>query len=140
MKLETAKTILRYAKKHIDLGQLRIAQTEEDWVYLPKEQVIGVALEITQDELKWNKWMVGYIEETFHYTVALENMEIFSLLHELGHHIKGNICSDEEYYMLTQQIEPGDNYSYRQIPDEKIADTFAIEFMQEHLNNILSIL
>ena len=38
MKLQTAKTILRYAKQYIDLGQLRVAQTKEDWVYLNHEK------------------------------------------------------------------------------------------------------
>jgi hypothetical protein len=138
MKLQTAKAILRYAREYIDLGQLRVAQTKEDWVYLNHEQVIGVALEETPDERKWNEWMTLYIEETFDYVVDLDNMEIFSLLHELGHHIVGDICSDEEYYMLTQDAK-GDEYAYRQIPDEKAADTFAIDFMKEHLDKLVEL-
>lgn len=139
MKLQTAKTILRYAREYMDLGQLRVAQTKEDWVYLNHEQVIGVALEETPDERKWNEWMTLYIEETFDYVVDLDHMEIFSLLHELGHHIVGDICSDEEYYMLTQDAQ-GDEYAYRQIPDEKAADTFAIDFMKEHLDKLVELL
>ncbi len=140
MELSTAKTILRYAKKHIDLGQLRVAQTKEDWVYLNHEHVIGVALEESADEIKWNKWMIGYIKETFDYDIALEHMKIFSLLHELGHHVNGDICTDEEYHMLVQELDSNDSYGYRQIPDEKAADTFAIEFMREHLANLLELI
>lgn len=139
MKLQTAKAILRYAREYVDLGQLRLAQTKEDWVYLNHEQVIGVALEEAPDERKWNEWMTLYIEETFDYVVDLDHMEIFSLLHELGHHIVGEICSDEEYYMLTQDAH-GDDYAYRQIPDEKAADTFAIDFMKEHLDKLVELL
>lgn len=139
MKLQTAKAILRYAREYVDLGQLRVAQTKEDWVYLNHEQVIGVALEEAPDERKWNEWMTLYIEETFDYVVDLDHMEIFSLLHELGHHIVGEICSDEEYYMLTQDAH-GDDYAYRQIPDEKAADTFAIDFMKEHLDKLVELL
>lgn len=139
MKLQTAKVILRYAREYVDLGQLRVAQTKEDWVYLNHEQVIGVALEEAPDERKWNEWMTLYIEETFDYVVDLDHMEIFSLLHELGHHIVGEICSDEEYYMLTQDAH-GDDYAYRQIPDEKAADTFAIDFMKEHLDKLVKLL
>lgn len=138
MKLQTAKTILRYAKQYMNLGQLRVAQTKEDWVYLNHEQVIGVALEETPDERKWNEWMTLYIEETFDYAIDLNHMEIFSLLHELGHHIVGEICSDEEYYMLTQDAH-GDDYAYRQIPDEKAADEFAINFMKEHLDKLVEL-
>ena len=140
MKLQTAKTILRYAKQYMDLGQLRVAQTKEDWVYLNHEQVIGVALEASADEIKWNKWMIGYIKDTFDYDVALEHMEIFSLLHELGHHVNGDICTDEEYHMLVQELDDDDSYGYRQIPDEKAADEFAIDFMKEHMDNILNLI
>lgn len=139
MKLQTAKAILRYAREYVDLGQLRVAQTKADWIYLNHEQVIGVALEETPDERKWNEWMTLYIEETFDYVVNLDHMEIFSLLHELGHHIVGDICSDEEYYMLTQDARD-DDYAYRQIPDEKAADTFAIDFMKEHLDKLVELL
>jgi hypothetical protein len=139
MKLQTAKTILRYAKQYMDLGQLRVAQTKEDWVYLNHEQVIGVALEESADEIKWNKWMIGYIKETFDYDVALEHMEIFSLLHELGHHVNGDICTDEEYRMLVQELDDDDSYGYRQIPDEKMADTFAINFMKEHMDKLIEL-
>lgn len=139
MKLSTAKTILKYAKQYMDLGDLRVAQTKKDWFYLNHEHVIGVALEISADERKWDEWMTLYIEEEFNYIVDIDHMEIFSLLHELGHHINGDICSDEEYYMLARQAED-DSYAYRQIPDEKEADTFAINFMKEHLNNILALL
>ena len=140
MKLETAKTILRYAKQHIDLGQLRVIQTKEDWIYLNHEHIIGVALYEADDEIEWNKWMIGYVKDTFDYDIALEHMEIFSLLHELGHHVNGDICTDEEYNMLVQEIDDDDNYGYRQIPDEKAADEFAIDFMKEHIDNILNLI
>ena len=139
MKLQTAKTILKYAKQYIDLGQLRVAQTDEDWVYVPNQQVIGVALNKTDDEIEWNKWMIGYIKDTFDYDMTLEHMEIFSLFHELGHHINGDICTDEEYHMLVQKLDPNDSYGYRQIPDEKAADEFAIEFLKEHMTNLLEL-
>ena len=139
MELKTAKTMLRYAKQYIDLGQLRVAQTEEDWIYLNHEHVIGVALYKTDDEIKWNKWMIGYIKDTFDYDVALEHMEIFSLFHELGHHINGDICTDEEYNMLVHELDDGNYYGYRQIPDEKVADTFAITFMKEHMDKLIEL-
>lgn len=139
MKLSTAKTILRYAKTQVNLGQLRVAQTKEDWVYLNVEHVIGVALEETKDEREWNKWMISYIEETYDYSINIDHMEIFSLMHELGHHMVGDICTNEEYYMLYQQIEDGDNYGYRQIPDEKAADDWAIDFMKKHMDKLIEL-
>ena len=139
MELKTAKTMLRYAKQYIDLGQLRVAQTDEDWVYVPSQHVIGVALNEAPDEIAWNKWMIGYIKDTFDYNITLDQMEIFSLFHELGHHVMGWICTDEEYNMLVQEIDDDDNYGYRQIPDEKAADEFAINFMKEHMDELLKI-
>ena len=139
MNLSTAKTMLRYAKQYVDLGQLRVVQTKEDWIYLINEQAIGVALYETEDEKDWNRWMSNYIEEEFNFDIAPEHMEIFSLFHELGHHIVGNICTDEEYYMLYQQIGPNDDYAYRQIPDEREADKWAISFLKEHMNDLLEL-
>ena len=139
MKLSTAKTMLRYAKQYVDLGQLRVAQTKEDWIYLTNEHVIGVALYETEDEKDWNRWMSNYIEEEFNFDIDPEYMEIFSLFHELGHHIVGSICTDEEYYMLYQQIGPNDDYEYRQIPDEREADKWAINFLKEHMTNLIEL-
>ncbi len=140
MELTTAKTMLRYAKQYVDLGQLRVSQTREDWIYVPDCKAIGVALNETAEEKKWNQWMIGYIKDTFDYDIAPEHMEIFSLFHELGHHIVGNLCTDEEYYMLVQSLEEGDSYGYRQIPDEKAADEFAINFLREHMDNLLNLI
>lgn len=136
MKLSTAKTILRHCKQYLDLGQLRVAQTKEDWIYLNHEHVIGVALEESAEERVWNEWMIQYVKDTFNYQLTIEQMDIFSLFHELGHHMVGDICTNEEYYMLTQEIEEGDYYSYRQIPDEYAADEFAISFLKEHMEEI----
>lgn len=139
MKLQTAKTMLSYAKQYMDLGQLKVVQTDEDWIYVPNYNAIGVAENTTEDEMIWQEWMIGYIKETFDYDIALEHMEIFSLFHELGHHIIGDICTNEEYSMLVQELDDDDAYGYRQIPDEKAADTFAIDFLKEHMTNLLEL-
>ena len=139
MKLQTAKTMLNYAKQYMDLGQLKVVQTDEDWIYVPNYNAIGVAENTTKEEIIWQEWMIGYIKDTFDYDIALEHMEIFSLFHELGHHMRGDICTNEEYNMLVQELEDDDAYGYRQIPDEKVADTFAIDFLKEHMNNLLEL-
>lgn len=139
MKLQTAKTMLKYAKQYMDLGQLKVVQTCEDWIYIPDYKAIGVAEYTNEEEIEWQKWMITYIKETFDYEITLEHMDIFSLFHELGHHVIGDICTPEEYRMLVQEIDDDDNYGYRQIPDEKAADTFAIEFLKEHMTNLLEL-
>ena len=139
MKLQTAKTMLQYAKQYMDLGQLRAVQTDEDWVYIPSQHAIGVALNGAPDEIEWSEWMMGYIKDTFDYDITLDQMEIFNLFHELGHHMNGRICTNEEYNMLVQEIDDDDNYGYRQIPDEKAADEFSIRFLREHMDELLKI-
>jgi hypothetical protein len=71
MKLQTAKTMLQYAKQYMDLGQLRVVQTDEDWVYIPSHKAIGVAEYTPQDEIEWEEWMIGYIKDTFDYDAAI---------------------------------------------------------------------
>ena len=140
MQIETARTILGYVKQHEDLSGARLRASRYDWMYMTTEQCIVIAVEYTEEEKEFNKWLVQYLNKTYDCNFKYEHMEIFSLLHEVGHHVMGSICTDEEYYMLYSQIGPNDNYEYRQIPDEKLADSFAVGFMEEHLGNILELL
>jgi hypothetical protein len=139
MRIETARTILGYVKQYVDLSTLKLKASMYDWYYSVDEQRVVFAVEYPEQYKQSDIWISDYIYDVYGYRVEYEYMEIFRILHEVGHHISGPICTQEEYYYLRQEAGT-DRYVYRQIPDEKAADLFAVEFMQEHLNNILSIL
>lgn len=140
MKLSTAKTILRYAKQYVNLTGVRVAQVKTGFYYFPAERGIGVGLEKDHDDELWEEFMIDYLKDEFEFEIKKEHMEIFSLMHEVGHHVVGNVCTPEEYYMLYNQIEEDDFYGYREIPDEYQADKFAVKFLCEHLDAILALL
>ncbi len=140
MKLSTAKTILKYTKEYVDLTGVRVAQVKNGFYYFPAERGIAVGLEKDHEDELWEEWMVEYLKDEFDFEIKKEHMEIFSLLHEVGHHVVGDVCTPEEYHMLTNQIDEGDLYEYRQIPDEYQADKFAVKFLCEHLEAILELL
>ena len=137
MKIDTAKAILGYVKQHVDLSQLKLKASRYEWCYMTNDKRIVFAIEYPEQYKQSDIWISDYIYDTYGYRVAYENMEIFRLLHEVGHHIEGPICTQEEYYMLKQDA---DKYEYRQIPDEKAADLFAVNFMQKHMNNIVELI
>ena len=139
MKIDTAKAILGYVKQHVDLSQLKLKASRYEWCYMTNDKRIVFAIEYPEQYKQSDIWISDYIYDVYGYRVEYEYMEIFRILHEVGHHINGPICTQEEYYYLHQESREN-KYIYRQIPDEKAADLFAIEFMQEHLNNILNIL
>ena len=138
MKIETARTILGYVKQHVDLSKLKLRASMHDWYYAVDEQRLVFAVEYPEQYKQSDVWISDYIYDTYGYRVAYENMEIFRLLHEVGHHIEGEICTQEEYYYLRQEAGR-DRYAYRQIPDEKAADLFAVNFMQQHMDNIIEL-
>jgi Zn-dependent peptidase ImmA (M78 family) len=138
MKIETARTILGYVKQYEDLSDAKLKASHFDWKYQTNEKRIIFAVEYTDKQKKFDKWVIEYLKETYDANIKYEHMEIFKLLHEVGHHVNGSICTQGEYYYLTLQAK--DNYEYRSIPDEKEADLFAINFMKEHLENLLDLI
>ena len=138
MKLETAKALLRYAKQYVELGKLRVVH-DKSWYYMPKYSAIAVMKREDEDreDMNHNYWFMGYIEKEFNLELTYDEIEIFSLFHELGHHMNGWILDPEVYHMLVD--EAVSMYEYRQIADERKADEFAANFIKEHYDDLTKI-
>jgi Zn-dependent peptidase ImmA (M78 family) len=142
MKLQTAKALLSYSKRYLDLSGLRIAYGT-DWFYSTSQKAIAVQREDyrdLKDENIWNRFMFTYLKEEFNYEIkqTIECMDIFSLFHEVGHFLIGNICTPYEYHVRMQDAETDEEY--RKIPDEYEADKFAVEFLKEHMDELLELI
>ena len=139
MNIKTAKALLRYAKQYMDLGNLRVG-IGTGWCYMPEEQGILIMEREDEDHLdiNHNYWYMGYIETEFNLKLTYDEIEIFSLFHELGHHMNGWIDDPEVYRYLTEEVGSS-MYDYRQIPDERKADEFAVEFIREHYTDLVEI-
>lgn len=138
MRIEIAKAILGYTKQYVDLSEAKLRASRYDWMYQTNEKRIIFAIEYTEQNKESDKWIIQYLKQTYDIELKYEHMEIFRLLHEVGHHVNGQICTEEEYYYLSEQVT--NRYEYRQIPDEKAADLFAVNFIKKHMNNILNLI
>jgi Zn-dependent peptidase ImmA (M78 family) len=142
MKLQTAKSILAYSKRYLDLSGLRIAYGT-DWFYSTTEKAISIQREDHRDEdqeIWWDRFMFTYLKEEFNYEMkqTIECTELFSLFHEVGHFLIGCICTPYEYHIRMQDADTDEEY--RKIPDEYEADKFAVEFLKEHMDELLELI
>lgn len=131
---ELAVDIMSYTKKHVDLSDLKLRQSKYNWEYICDHKIVFFASEYTKEEQKFNKWFCKYILKNYKINIPYEHMEIISLLHEVGHHIVGDICTEEEYNYLCDACETQEDY--RKIPDEREADLFAVNFYNKHRDKI----
>lgn len=82
-----------------------------------------------------------WILQNFNYTIKEREYFLFSLLHEIGHHYTFGYLTDEDlqYEVFCRKIlENSDksaneiNEAYFNLPAEKLATQWAINFMSEH--------
>ena len=140
MKLQTAKALLKYAKQYMDLTGLKVG-VATGWCYLPEYKAICIMEDedYDEDERKFESWFIGYVKENFNINLTKDTVEIFSLYHELGHHMNGWVDDPEVYRYLVNEVNESDYYDYRQIPDERRADEFAASFIKEHYDELVEI-
>lgn len=107
-----------------------------------------VEYKLTEDTLE-DMWFTQFVEEKFGYKVTLPF--IFSLLHEVGHHMTDKeiddmtdlYCEDEKT-LIDKEMENAKNlkkcreleWRYFNLPDEIKATTWAVEYMKTHTAEI----
>ena len=110
--------------------------------FYPTEEE-GVCLEKTYEDIIWEEYMIGYIKEEFDYDITIEEMDIFSMLHEIGHAETLYTFTPEQvtqYVKDVDAIDTDDFYSYRQLDVEYTADKWAIDYMRLHGEDLKQIL
>jgi hypothetical protein len=94
------------------------------------------------DEL-WEDFMTDYLKEEFDLKLNREQMDMFSLLHEIGHQQTIKQFSDKElnhHFLAVEELDDEDFYSYRKLIIEYEADKWAVDFIKEHKTELLELM
>ena len=117
--------------------------TGDEYSYDFVNDVVTVALEKTHMDRVWEEFMIGYVKEVFDYDMTLDEIDIFSLLHEIGHAETFYTFSTEQIKQYVKDVDvlnTDDFYSYRQLDIEYTADKWAIDYMRLHGEDLKQIL
>lgn len=145
MRREQAMSILRYVKGFVDLKGVKTAASPDGFGYYPynndaKAPVIVIGTEKDEIDDVWEEFMVGYLKETFDLELTIEQMDLFSVLHEVGHHVNRECFDAELYNAQTAELDEYDFLAYRQSDDEYLADSFAVTFIKEHYEDLMNLI
>ena len=135
--------LFNYVQEQVD-GLLETELVVGDsFSYNMLDDIITITLDKTDKDMLWESFMLNYVKEVFGYNMTLEEMDMFSLLHEIGHNQTLYTFEIEEivkYINDMDAVSEDDLYGYRQLKAEYVADKWAIDYMIQHkeqLNNIL---
>ena len=132
LSMNQAKSILKFVKTKEDLTGLKIA-IGNSYGYYPEYKGIT----ISNKEITSIDFMMNYLKDTFDLILTETQIDLFCLLHEVGHFINGWICTPEEYNLRINEAE--DLYEYRHIPDEYEADKFAANFIKKYYSKLIEL-
>ena len=124
-----------------EIQGLRLVQ-DYGFAYYYNEKAIAIPKTKDEEDYDWENWMLEYLKETFDLKITTEDeMDIFSILHEIGHHMNRDSYDAELYNRLYDEVDDDDDdyLAYRQIPDEYKADKWAAEFMKEHKEELMNL-
>ena len=103
-----------------------------------------ISFKLTEDTLE-DRWFMEFVKERFGYNVKYPF--IFSLLHEVGHHMTDDdlddmtydFCEGEKAYIDSEMQTATDiktckalEWKYFGLPDEILATTWAVDYMKSH--------
>ena len=123
-----------------EIQGFRLAMQDYGFAYYYNEKAVVIPQIKDEEDYDWENWMYEYLKETFDLILTTEKeMDIFSVLHEIGHHMNRDSYNTELYNRLYDEVDDDDYLAYRQIPDEYKADKWAVEFMKKHKEELMNL-
>ena len=125
-------TLERNITKFVRKFGIKRAYCTQEFAYYDNFEVITFTFTRYEDDID----LINYIEKTY----EVEDLEpwyfIYSILHEIGHHMTLNKLTKEEYEEenLFRQIIT-DNEAYFNLKAEKLANDWAINYLSEHFED-----
>lgn len=149
MNTRAFKRVFAYVKNLIpELKKTRLTVTDE-FCFNYKENYIAVMLPeyATNDDKIWENFMLDYVDAEYNFNIQPEEMDLFSLLHEIGHQQTFYDFTPDDLVKYVDALDaipegnnPDDLFAYRQLSLEKAADEWAIEFMRQHRDDLLELI
>jgi hypothetical protein len=142
MKKDYALAISRLVKKYYteEMQGLQLAMCNYGLAYSYEYKAILVPKSKDEDDYKWEDWMYSFLRDQYDLYIKTEKeMDIFSLLHEIGHHMNRKTFDSMTYKKLVDEIDEEDYMTYRELPDEQLADEWAVSFIKEHYDELIEI-
>lgn len=125
-------TLERNITKFVRKFGVKRAYCTQEFAYYDNFEVITFTFTRYEDDID----LINYIEKTY----EVEDLEpwyfIYSILHEIGHHMTLNQLTEEEYEeenIYRQLIT--DNEAYFNLKAERLANDWAINYLSEHFED-----
>lgn len=135
--------VLDFIESKLEVFERPVIEISDEFSYGPESRKIYVPENKTftlEEKAWWKRFMMKYLATEYGLYLSVSDDYIFSLLHEIGHYITlEGIPTDiiynkyNEAYRKMNQTKNAYDYEvqYRQISIERMADLWAIDFIQQ---------
>lgn len=122
--------IVNYVAEMVeDFEMMEIVEHEEYLAYNLFEDKLYVPKTMEEDK-EFDEFMLNYLKEEFGLELKEEQLNIFYILHELGHKETRDSIDYDRYEDEINKIDIKDYLSYRKVFAEYLADHWAVCFIE----------
>ena len=134
MMIEYLYRVLTFIEKNI--GRLDAEIIESNlFGYDADDNAIYITDEKDELDIAWDVFMLEYLKDEFDLDLRGRGdnvMEMFSLLHEIGHFKTMWMFDYDEYERESDKLDDDDFMSYRRLYGEYLADDWAVTFIRKY--------
>ena len=134
MMIEYLYRVLAFIEKNI--GRLDAEIIESNlFGYDADDNAIYITDEKDELDIAWDVFMLEYLKDEFDLDLRGRGdnvMEMFSLLHEIGHSKTMWMFDYDEYERESDKLDDDDFMSYRRLYGEYLADDWAVTFIRKY--------
>ena len=124
------KNIMNYVCEMVeDFESIEIVENFEYLAYNINDSKLYVP-EVEEEDEEFDNFMIDYLKEWFDLELTKEELKIFYVLHEIGHHETRQYVDYNAYMDEVETIDNRDYLRYRLITAERYADTWAAQFIE----------
>ena len=132
-------------------NELIFIEEGEEFSMFEMFDMATITIQGEMTDRKWVKWMYKYLNKNYNLdsNVYMFNnfIEVFAFIHEIGHLYYKDLTTPEEIKFDYKEYKERvyNSYeeawkTYREIPNEKLADEFAVNFIKNNTIKIWSIM
>ena len=124
------KNIMNYVCEMVeDFEAIEIVENFECIAYNINDGKLYIP-EVEEEDEEFDKFMIDYLKKWFDLELTKEELKIFYVLHEIGHHETRQYVDYNAYMDEVETIDNRDYLRYRLISAERYADNWAAQFIE----------